>query len=74
MKFNSVGTLKISDSLNGKSIGGDLVESYLLSKYDLDCTDGCVVPIKFTSGYDKNQTITLSNLNGKYRKSSGKTL
>lgn len=70
-KFNSVGTLKIDDSLNGKSIGGDLIESYLLSKYDLDCTDGCVVPIKFTSGYNQDQTITLSNLKGKYRTSSG---
>ena len=69
-KFDSVGTIEILNTLpNGGTFGG-LIENYIQDRYDsLDCSAGCVVPIKFISGID--QTITINNLALNYEKETG---
>ena len=42
---------------------GDEIESYILEKYDRNCSEGCIIPIKF-SGI--NQNIVVSNLDVDY--------
>jgi len=70
-KFDSVGTIGINDTFEQGSIAQDLIEDYLLDRYDLDCSDTCIVPIKFSTNYEIKQSITLSDLNLKYKKSAG---
>lgn len=70
-KFDSVGTLEISNSLPYGNTLNVLVQDYLQDRYgiDLNCTGECVVPIRFLS--QENQAITIENLNVKYEKTSG---
>ena len=69
-KFDSVGTMSISNALStGETLSGS-TEDYLFEKYgSLDCSDGCVIPIKFIS--KKDQDITINNLQIKYQTDSG---
>lgn len=46
-----------------------ILENYLYEKFDYNCTNGCIIPIKFTSGTD--QEITLSELSLSYDTESG---
>ena len=63
--FNAVGTLEVSNSLGQGNTLGQLVKNYIIKKYrSLDCSDNCVVPIKFISR--KNQKITIKDLIIKY--------
>jgi len=64
-KYNSVGTLEITNSISTGSTLGQLFESYIYKKYkSLDCSGGCTVPIKFIPS--TNQQVTLKNLQIKY--------
>ena len=71
-KFDSVGTLNITNSLpNGNTLGSE-TEDYIIEKYgSLDCSGGCIVPLKFNS--QKAQDITLKNLEIKYETNLGST-
>ncbi len=54
---------------------GDLKEyirNYLSAKYNNNCPDGCIIPIKFIAG--ENQQVVLSNLVLKYGTTSGNTV
>jgi len=64
-RFNSVGTLNITNSLqSGETLAG-LIQGYILDKYgNMNCVDGCVIPIKFISGED--QEIIIQNLSIKF--------
>ncbi|HEB47270.1 MAG TPA: PKD domain-containing protein [Candidatus Pacearchaeota archaeon] len=60
-KFDSIGTLEIPNSLPNGDTWGTLIENYISDRYgSLDCSTGCVVPIRFISGM--NQQITINNL------------
>ncbi|MFH1787528.1 MAG: PKD domain-containing protein [archaeon] len=65
--FASVGILNISNSLpEGDSLNSK-VSNYIKNAYEsLDCSSGCVVPIKIISG--KSQKITLKELKVVYNK------
>ncbi|MFC1710836.1 PKD domain-containing protein [Nanoarchaeota archaeon] len=65
-KYNSVGTLQITNALEFGGNLGQLVESYIDNKYGtLDCSDkGCVVPINFISSIA--QQVTVKNLEISY--------
>lgn len=49
----------------------DAIDNYVWDTYENDCSDGCAVPIKFTSA--KDQTITLSGLSVQVDTTSGST-
>ncbi len=68
-KFNSIGNIKISSSLqNGKEFQ-IIAENYIKNKYgDLDCSDGCIIPIKFIS--EKEQKVKIENLKAVYDKTN----
>lgn len=70
-EFDEIGILKISNTLlDGNSLN-DLVEAYISDRYgSFDCSNGCIVPIRFISGVD-NQDITIENLAVNYQKSTG---
>ena len=71
--FAGVGTLEINNSLQGDGFFSDIVEDYIYDKYgDLDCSTGCVVPIKISSFVD-GQSITIKNLEANYVSSGGVT-
>lgn len=70
-KFDSIGTLEISNSLPyGRGLN-ELVKDYLQEKYGvaLNCTNECVVPIRFLS--QENQAITIENLSVEYQQEGG---
>ncbi len=70
-KFDSIGTLEITNSLPYGETLNVLVQDYLQERYgvDLDCTNECVVPIRFLS--QENQAITIENLIVEYQKEGG---
>ena len=73
-QFNSVGTLNINNSLpSGLTMSGIaydyIVRRYGISGGEIDCTDGCVIPIRFSSS--ASQTVTLKNLKVNYQKLAG---
>jgi len=47
----------------------EYVNDYISNKYNNNCQNGCVIPIRFTAGED--QQITISNLILKYNTDSG---
>lgn len=68
-KFDAVGTLRISDSLINGGLG-NLAKDYIWAKYgSLNCSEGCVVPIKVISNED--QQVNVSNLELTYEKTTG---
>ncbi len=70
MKFDSVGTIQIPNTFPNGNTFGALVQDYILERYgSLDCSAGCVVPIRFISGI--NQQITINNLALNYEKTTG---
>ena len=48
--------------LEGNSIK-DNIEDYLFSKYENNCTNGCIIPIKFSSGVTQQINLTEPSLN-----------
>ena len=70
-KFDSIGTLEITNSLPYGETLNKVVKNYLQEKYgrDMNCSGDCVVPIRFLS--QENQAITIENLNVEYEKASG---
>ncbi len=59
-QFDSPGTLQIPDSIPGGGTLSGLAANYINRKYgSLDCTSGCVIPVRFISG--TNQNIILSD-------------
>ncbi len=68
-QFGPVGTLQINKSMDGRDFAG-MAEDYLIRKYgSLDCSLGCVIPIKINS--NSNQVVTLRNLQVDYEKDIG---
>lgn len=47
----------------------EIIDNYLYEKFNYECSEGCIVPIKFISGVD--QEITLSSLGLNYDTSAG---
>jgi len=69
-KFDAVGTLQVPNSFLDGNVFAAMIENYLSEKYgSFDCTSGCTVPVKITSG--ANQQITLNNLSVNYQKGAG---
>ena len=67
LNFAPVGTLTIGNELQGNQTVAEIIEQYILEKYEsLDCSDECLVPLNIIS--NKEQTITLNNLKLKYNK------
>jgi len=72
-KFDSVGSLNVTNSLPNGNTLGNYAEDYILEKYgDLSCSGGCVVPLNFIS--QKTQDINIKNLQVKYETSLGPTI
>jgi len=64
-EFDSIGTLTIENDLGLDKNFSEQIESYIKNEYgDLDCTNGCLVPIRFISNQD--QSITIKNLKINY--------
>ncbi len=63
--FDSIGSLAISNSLpNDYTLSGLAQREIIEKNYNKNCSNGCIIPIKFVSG--KSQDITLKNLEIKY--------
>jgi PKD repeat protein len=73
-KFDNFGILNITNSLNNDNSLGVFAEDYIIEKYgSLNClAKGCIVPFKLTS--QKQQDITISNLEFKYESNFGQTI
>jgi len=58
-KFDSIGTLEITNSLANGNFLSDLMQDYISSTYSEQCsiTNPCYVPINFTSNADQQITI-----------------
>jgi len=71
--FGNVGLVSIENLLpSGESLSV-LASNYIKMKYgSLDCTNRCIVPMKFTS--HANQVVNIADLELLYRKSSGRTV
>ncbi len=63
-KFGSMDSLYVTDTLPNGNDFEEMIRIYLDSQYQLDCSKGCTIPIKFISNAD--QTITLENLDLEY--------
>jgi len=64
-QFDSPGTLRIYNSIAGGNTLANLASDYLAQRYgSMDCTSGCVIPIRLISKADQN--ITLNNLSLRY--------
>ncbi len=74
-RFGAIGTWEISNSLpQGEDTLGGKASDYLAETYGrkgdyIDCSAGCVVPVKFISG--KNQNIIIRELEIKYVEDKG---
>ncbi|MEK6917865.1 MAG: PKD domain-containing protein [Nanoarchaeota archaeon] len=69
-KYADFGNMLINNTFSQEKTLGQAAEDYINDKYgSLDCSQGCVVPIKFMSY--QNQQITLKNLYLSYEKDSG---
>jgi len=68
-KFDSIGKIEINNSLqNGKEFS-IIAENYIKNRYGkLDCSDACIIPIKFIS--DKEQKVKIENLRAVYDKTN----
>ncbi|MEK6819675.1 MAG: PKD domain-containing protein, partial [Nanoarchaeota archaeon] len=65
-KFEAVGDLEFnSEEKVGKNIE-KTIEDYISEKYGNDCSDECIVPIRFTAGKISNQEITISTVGARY--------
>ena len=64
-KFKEIGDFEFNSDETGEDIEG-MVEGYISEKYGDDCTDECIVPIRFTAGKIQNQEINLSNVATRY--------
>ncbi|MGD9275984.1 MAG: PKD domain-containing protein [Candidatus Pacearchaeota archaeon] len=59
--FASVGVLNVSNVLPGGNSFSGLVNNYLFDRYGgLNCSNGCIIPIRIISG--KDQELTIDNL------------
>ena len=71
-EFAEIGELNINNSLFYENTLGAEATDYLLDKYgSLDCSGGCVLPIKIIS--NTNQILTFSDLEIKYNTGLGVT-
>ena len=69
-KFAAIGTFVFDDD-EVADYGNDLdleseIENYIIERYDGDCTDECIVPIRITSGKNQEQEITISDIAMRY--------
>jgi PKD repeat protein len=68
--YNDVGNFILNNTeMFNSVVGYDIIEnkilSYINEKYGGDCSDGCIIPIRFTSGTD-NQVIDISDISLSY--------
>jgi len=72
-KFDSVGTINITNSLlHGNTLAGEM-NDYLMKKYrGFNCSEGCVIPFKIYSASQQN--IELKNLELKYETNLGQVI
>lgn len=69
-QFGPVGTMALNQSIYTRQGFKDLANQYLVQRYPgLDCSAGCILPIKITSHSD--QDITLNNLDMQYETTGG---
>lgn len=69
-QFGPTGTMALDQSMNNDVSFADLANQYLSQRYpNLDCTQGCILPINITSY--ANQDIVLSGLQAQYHNSAG---
>ena len=71
--FDAIGNLAVNNEFaDGETLSAKAQE-YISTTYGngIDCSNGCVIPITFKSGYNGNQNIELKNLEIKYVKTSG---
>jgi hypothetical protein len=69
-RFGSVGSSEINKSLtDGRSLA-EITQEYLTERYNgMNCSLGCVIPLKILS--NSNQNLTLKNLEVQYQKGTG---
>ncbi len=66
-KFGAINVLEINsaealDSGSENDIEYE-IKNYISEKYANDCTNDCIVPIRLSSGYGEDQTVTISDVN-----------
>jgi len=68
-KYSAPGEFTLNnDEIQASGKNFDLksgIEEYIRNRYNNDCSNTCIVPIKFISG-EESQTITVSNINMQY--------
>lgn len=67
--FGPVGSSEINNSIDNERSIAEIAQEYIWEKYDMNCSSGCIIPIKISS--NSNQNITLKNLEMEYQKSTG---
>jgi len=67
--FGPAGSSEINKSIEDERSLAETVQEYLWERYDMNCSLGCILPIKISSNSDQN--ITLKNLELEYQKSTG---
>jgi hypothetical protein len=73
-KYSPVGNFNLNSEIFSRQNGVSIeryIEDYLQEKYQGNCLQGCIVPLKF---YGKNQDISLSNFEIKYDVQGGSGL
>ncbi len=70
LRYNTIGTLEISDDFPEGDTLGNMAKNYIWKKYkSYDCSGGCLVPIKLIS--QASQTVLVQNLKIKYETNLG---
>lgn len=64
--FDAFGKMEINNAFQDGSSLNEIISDYIFTKYNGDCSAGCIIPINFSSG--KTQTINISNLALRYEK------
>lgn len=69
-RFESIGDFTLDDdeisNYGSNAVLEEDINDYITENYGGDCTEECIVPIKFTSGKVQQQNIGLSNVNIQY--------
>ncbi len=75
--FENIGNIQVSNNLQNQETFSGLAVNYLSEKYGfgIDCSDSCILPIKFSSPNNQaQQQITLSNLRALYSTDQGQEI
>lgn len=68
--FAPVGTINIPNRFKDGEVFSSMIQNYITNRYGgLNCTSGCVVPIRLIS--NANQEITINNVSVEYETSGG---